>query len=767
MYHGEGASRPLKCALLCTVACLPASAFAQHERSAGEEGRPVAAAAQSASSKTPADQPPSGQTAPAKPMPVITPPPQGPNDPIISDEEFQQVIPGLDPALDGPLESMDAFQARQDALEAEADKQAQADTGEGAESLAAAQDGDAEESLADAAITDPALAEPLPALADFDVTPVTIEGEQADNKTVEIKYAYRIDGLGAAQEQIDDDVALSGLFKELSALEDGDGSAANAAQVQARLTSDQDLIVRILESEGYYDAAVNGTIERPDDGQGRVTAVLNVTPGQRYRFAAIDLQAPPVTPDDLLSRNFAIKTGDAIVATRVLAAEANLAVVLPQKGYPFFKLGQRDILLDPVPQTADYVLPVTTGPRSSFGGFTTIGDLAFNAEHVALLSRFDRGELYDSRLTDDLRQALVATGLFNTVTVEPEQTGEIAPDGTQYVNLKVTQDAGPPRTIAGSAGYGTGQGIRVEGSWQHRNLFPPEGALITSAVAGTQEQGAGVTFRRSNAGKRDRTVQLTLNGLRSDFKAYKALTGRLAGRVSYDSTPIWQKPLTYSYGFELVGSYEDGYNEPLGARENQLYFITALPGQVTFDQSDDLLNPTKGYRITARVSPEVSLNNGTRTYARTLIEGSAYYPIGESFVLAGRVRAGSIAGIDRNDLAPSRRFYAGGGGSVRGFGYQELGPRDPSGRPIGGRSLNEAAIEGRYRFGNYGIVAFVDAGQVYDSVLPKGSDLRYGIGIGGRFYTNFGPFRLDVATPLNRQKGESLVSVYVSIGQAF
>ena len=81
--------------------------------------------------------------------------------------------------------------------------------------------------------------------------------------------------------------------------------------------------------------------------------------------------------------------------------------------------------------------------------------------------------------------------------------------------------------------------------------------------------------------------------------------------------------------------------------------------------------------------------------------------------------------------------------------------------------MNEASIEGRYRFGNYGIVAFVDAGQVYDSVLPKGSNLRYGVGIGGRFYTNFGPFRLDVATPINRQPGESIVSVYVSIGQAF
>jgi translocation and assembly module TamA len=136
-------------------------------------------------------------------------------------------------------------------------------------------------------------------------------------------------------------------------------------------------------------------------------------------------------------------------------------------------------------------------------------------------------------------------------------------------------------------------------------------------------------------------------------------------------------------------------------------------------------------------------------------------------VIAGRARAGSIPGIERNDLAPSRRYYAGGGGSVRGFGYQELGPRAPDGDPIGGRSLNEFAIEARYRFGNFGIVPFVDAGQVYEGVLPKGSDLRFGAGIGGRFYTNFGPLRVDVATPIARKKGESAVSLYISIGQAF
>ena len=94
----------------------------------------------------------------------------------------------------------------------------------------------------------------------------------------------------------------------------------------------------------------------------------------------------------------------------------------------------------------------------------------------------------------------------------------MAPDGTEYATINVEQMSGPPRTLAGSAGYSTGQGFRLEGSWTHRNFFPPEGAVIASGVAGTQEQGASLTFRRSNAGRRDRTVELGMSALHSDSR---------------------------------------------------------------------------------------------------------------------------------------------------------------------------------------------------------------------------------------------------------
>ena len=669
----------------------------------------------------------------------------GDQTPIITDEEFDATIPAIDP--EEPMGTIADWEAQQAELEAAA----RADSGEAE------------------------LAEPLEPLESFDVEPFDESRytEADDSSAATVRYSYRIDGLDALDDAAEarptpagaDDIRAR--FEQLSALDDGDGKANNGAMVSARMLEDQQLLADLLIGKCHFDATANGAIEFPENGTGPLVVVLTAIPGPCYRLESITFNAPPLEPADLISSNFVPAIGEPVDAERIIAAEANISVALPQRGYPFAKVGQRDILLDPETRSADYTLPVTPGPRSSFGDIVTSGSKVFEADHITRLARFDKGDLYDSRLVDDLRKALVATGLYSVVAVQPEPSGSSAPDGTQYANLVVEQEAGPARTLAANAGYGTGQGIRAEGSWTHRNLFPPEGALIVSATGGTQEQGASVTFRRSNAGRRDRAVELSLSALRSDFAAYEAFTGRLAGRVSYYSTPIWQKPVTYSYGFEVLGTNEQDYDFVLGRRDRRTYYVAALPGQITWDRSNDLLDPTSGFRLSAQVSPEASLGSGTQFYGRGLIEATGYYPVGDNIVFAGRARVGSIFGADRPDIAPSRRYYAGGGGSVRGFGYQELGPKDPDNRPIGGRSLVEAAAEIRYRFGNYGIVGFIDAGQVSTSSTPGFDDLRYGVGIGGRFYTNFGPMRLDVATPIARRPGESRVAIYISIGQAF
>jgi translocation and assembly module TamA len=687
----------------------------------------------------------------AQDAPPATP---APDEPIVPDSQFEKELPPLDPELGKPLEPLEDFSGPPPAA-----------TPEG-------------ELIPDAAIPDPELARPLTPIDQFDVTtpPPARNGDEDGGKVEPVRYTLAVEGLG--------EVGLEGRFRELSALEDADGEATNGAQISARAKEDELLAVRLLRSEGYYDATALSSIEQLPDQPGQMRVVVSAVPGPRYLFGNITITGPHTEPPELARDALKLKSEDPIVAANVEAAEANVRLRLPQQGYPFAEVGLRDILLDPETRHGDYTLPVEPGNRSRFAGFTTEGDLAFGAKHVGVLSRFKRGDLYDSRKVDDLREAMIATNLFTTVSAEPVATGEKAEDGTEYVNILVRQDAGPSHSLAGTAGFSTGEGFRAEATWEARNMFPPEGGLRANAVLGTLEQSVRIAFRRNNWKKRDRSIFIQAEAGRRDLPAFKGYTVRLQAQAARESTPIWQKRWTYAVGAELIATNEAQTGFPAISLKDA-FFLAGISGQVGYDRSNSLLDPTKGFRLKAFVNPETSLRNPAQPYIRNIIEGSAYYPAGESFVIAGRARAGSIYGAELGELAPSRRLYAGGGGSVRGFGFQELGPHievanpkfdptDPKEKdpptisvPTGGRSLVEFALEGRYRFGNYGVVGFVDAGQVYESQSPRLSDMRFGVGVGGRVYTNFGPLRADVAMPIGRRKGESRFAVYVSIGQAF
>jgi translocation and assembly module TamA len=690
-----------------------------------------------------------GSTSAAQPQ---LPSPLELGEPIIPDSEFEEALPSLDPDLLAPLPPIEDFEMPRGVFPP--------DPGP----------------VEDAPFGDPALLEPLPPIATFDVQPLDPATEGDPERPAEIRYTLVVEGL--------DEIGLASRFRSLSALHDARGRAANGAMVAARAREDEALAVRLLRSEGYYDAVATHSIEQVPDDPGTLRAIISTAPGQRYAFGEIAIDGAPTEPTELAREALALDRGDPIVAAEVEAAEANVLLRLPQQGYPFPQLGLRDIELDPDTGLGDYTLPLNPGPRARFSGFTTEGNLAFDADHVGVLARFEPGQLYDRRLVDDLREAMVATRLFNSVAAEPVLTDETAPDGTRYVNVLVRQDAGPARSLDANAGFSTGEGFRLEGAWEHRNIFPPEGSIRIAAIAGTQEQSLIARFRRNNWGQRDRQLMVQAEAGRRNHPAFEGYRIQLMGLVSRESTPIWQKRWTYAYGGEILATNENRFGRPRVAFADA-YFIGGLIGQLGYDASNSLLDPTRGFRLLARVNPEIQHRLGdTDYYARNLFEATGYFPLGESFVLAGRGRVGSIYGIGRDELAPSRRLYAGGGGSVRGFGFQQLGPKqeipnprfdpeEPDERPatifvpLGGRSLNEFAIEGRYRFGNYGLVAFLDAGQVYESEYPTFDNLRFGVGVGARLYTNFGPMRVDIATPINRQPGESRVNIYVSIGQAF
>ncbi|WP_337190572.1 autotransporter assembly complex protein TamA [Tsuneonella aeria] len=571
--------------------------------------------------------------------------------------------------------------------------------------------------------------------------------------------------------------AFAERFDMLSTISELDTDSDSVAVIAARARADQELLESMLRVYGYYDGQVIRTVGGVQPGEPVASTNpevrFNIIPGARYRFGAIDLGDLAAARDaEALRRAFEIRPGDPMSSDTIVAEQFDLDEALGEFGYPFAQIDEPELLVDHARVEGDLTMPVRPGGKYVFGEVVSNMPDFLSGRHLATIARFDPGDTYQRSLEFDLRRAIVATGLVSSVVISPREVAPPAGDQPGTVALDVAITRARLRTIAGSIGYGTGEGFRAEASWEHRNLFPPEGMLRVRGIAGTQEQLLGVTFRKNNLGGRDKVLTVDAFASTIDSAAYDANTLSLIGTYERLSTLLFQKPLSWSVGLEAVATQERPAALRGAAEPRLTYFVGAIPLYAQIDTSDSLLDPTRGFRIGARLSPEVSRSNRTQSfYLRGQVDGSLYKQVSETMVVAGRVRFGAIPGTALENIAPSRRLYSGGGGSVRGYGYQAIGPRDAAGNPIGGRSLLEGAIEARigtkFFDGALSVVPFVDAGTVSTDVFPDFDTVRIGAGVGVRYNTGFGPLRLDVATPINPGPDDSRIAVYVSLGQAF
>lgn len=566
-------------------------------------------------------------------------------------------------------------------------------------------------------------------------------------------------------------------FKSLSIVEEYDDDD-NLARLTAQSRDDEELLVRLLRTYGYFDATV---IRSVGDVDAEVEADLerpavrfDVLPSLRYTVGTVDLGDLTATGPDYpgFRETYGVFAGDAISLDAIANERFDLDRAMGEGGYPFAAIADPELLVDHARQEGDLAMPVTPGGKYNVGVVISSDPAFLSGEHLTNIARWQPGDLYQRSDELDLRRAILATGLVGSVTLTPVEVTPPSGDQPGTVNIEAGITRAPVRTLAGNIGYGTEEGFRVEGSWEHRNLFPPEGSLRVRGIVGTQEQLAGVTFRKNNFGGRDRVLTVDAFASTVDYDAYDARTLSLIGSFERVSTLLFQKPFGWSIGAELVATQESELDANGVAMPRETFFIAALPLYAQLDTSDDLLDPTAGWRLGGRLSPEVSDNDGVQSfYLRSQVDASYYQQVRENVVLAGRARFASIPGAPVDEIAPSRRLYAGGGGSVRGYGYRQIGPLNDIGDPIGGRSLTEISVEARIRTGlmdgAISLVPFVDAGTVGSDPLPGFDDIKFGAGMGVRYHTGFGPLRLDVAFPLNPGPNDSFVAVYVALGQAF
>jgi translocation and assembly module TamA len=515
----------------------------------------------------------------------------------------------------------------------------------------------------------------------------------------------------------------------------------------------------LLRSEGYYAAMVE-----PEIGEGeRPTSIVRITLGPRFLFADPKLDwvgtAPSQEAGAAALEALDLTPGAPGRAADVLAGEGRVVAALQQYGYADAEPAPRQVVVDHADQTVRPTFRIAAGPAVRLGAVRLDSMGRTRPGFLRRLPPWRPGETYTPEAVAELERRLLDTQVYDQVTVALAPAAETDAQGLRPVIVSLADRA--RRTLDVLAGYSTTEGGDIALRWSHFNRLGRADTLAFEVRYAELGSRLGVDLSLPHWRRPGRTLKLTAEGFRDTTDAYDqngaALRAELTnryGRTSY-----------FTRGLSLVkNSVDDKHTGTL-----DLVTVKGLLA-LALDRSNDILNPVRGWRAEARLEPTAVTGEDGLLYTRAQAQVSAYLPFDAqgSTVVAGRVRLGSIFGGSYASVPAFDRFYAGGGGSVRGYGYQSVGPKYDDGDPQGGLSLFEASAELRHNFGTrFGGVAFVDAGSVGQAVNPNYSDVRFGVGLGLRYNLPFAPIRLDVAMPVKRVKGDAPFQLYVSIGQAF
>jgi len=510
---------------------------------------------------------------------------------------------------------------------------------------------------------------------------------------------------------------------------------------------------------------------------------IEVDPGPLFGLRSIrvvNTAGVEFSQSELPPRIVGLKPGDPAVASDLRAAQARIIDWFRNQGRPLAKVQSITPVVDHAAQGMDVTVSVDPGPVAPFGEATMKGPDSFDPAIARSFLYIQPGDPYSPRALQDARTSLRQIPAVGGVRISEGTTLDV------YGRLPYQIDVEDrlPYAVGGSALYSTTNGPAGQVYWEDRNVFGGAErfrlqADLFYAPPWYQTTRSVRDFSINDLGGRITASFLkpALWGTRNDF-----LVDVLAERVStagagfrgYEVEDV-DATAALRHRFSQYFSVQLGLQGQTGTATDALgkvdYTLVGVPFSVTYDNTDSKLDPTRGFRVTASATGFPAFLGSSLDLVQAKARASAYYALDDDqrFILAGRIGLGAMGGSPLDKTPANWRFYAGGGGSVRGYAFNSLGPTGPFDSVVGGRSLFEASAELRVRLNDtIGIVPFFDVGNAFAASFPNFNQRLYtSAGLGLRYFTAVGPIRFDVAFPLQRHAGNGPVALYISIGQAF
>ncbi|MBU0744506.1 MAG: BamA/TamA family outer membrane protein [Gammaproteobacteria bacterium] len=487
-------------------------------------------------------------------------------------------------------------------------------------------------------------------------------------------------------------------------------------------------ITKALEPYGYFKAKVTSGLFTHKNNKWE--KVFQVSLGNPLKIASIDLTVLGAGSNDkkILKHlpRFPLEKGDVFRVDQYNNAKQFLFDLAGTYGYIAAFLAKKEVLIDLESNTAAIVLHFDTGPRYYFGE-TTFEAPFFSKEFLAKFLAYKPGYVYSSKKIDLLQEALSNSNFFQIVDVNPQ----IAENESPQVPVEIKLTPYKARQYDVGVGFGTDTGFRGSLGMDARYLTP-SGQSFNGQIQGSEVQN-DLELHYVIPGKYPPNdfYDFNLSGKTLNLDKGKSLLGQVG--VGYITViKKWQQTIKLSLQHEHYKLVDQPY-------ETSTLLIPSISWLRT--KKDDPIKPTKGYRVSLSIQGSRKHFVASNSFLQAKTDLKYMKTIFKRMQVILHATLGYTAMNDIDDLPLSLQFYTGGTQSIRGFGYNTIGP---------GYNLAVGSIELRQQIvGDWYLSAFFDAGNASNDLFAK---VNKGVGLGIVYRTSVGTLELTYAKAVSQPK---------------
>lgn len=549
------------------------------------------------------------------------------------------------------------------------------------------------------------------------------------------------------------------ITSQLSSLKKRPPASINALKYRAE--SDIPEILKVLHAYGYYEATVAVRFKEEEE---KTRVIIRVEEGPAYKLGSFTFDIYSKNPEVAVFcapvglSEIGIKLGKTALATDVVEAELKLLQLLSECGYPLAQITGREIVADGKTKALTVALKIDAGVLTYFGKTKIEGLLSVHPRLVEQKTSWKEGDIYNSALVEATQKELIDTGLFSSVLITHTEGSEDTPLLPMHIELAESKH----KSVNVGISYQTFYGPGITFGWENRNIDGMGRSLRLQGDATKKSHTGIATYFISDFYRIGQDYSWQAEALHEDIRAYSERSYSLVNRL--------ERSLGTAFRFSAAAKVEKLY--VTSSVDNGAFLLLEFPLYLRWSTSNNLLNPTQGMAVEYLAIPSLNTEALRSLYVTQRLTYSLYLPVnaGQSIVVAQKLTLGVISSDSLGVVPVPKRYLGGSEEDLRGYHYRTVSPLARHDKPIGGRSAVYYTLEARLRVSEkIGLVPFFDLGNVWLEQIPQtGGKWFKSVGLGVRYFSFMGPFRVDMGFPLDRRKGlDPVYRIFVSIGQMF